>query len=745
MNRKQRRAAEKAHRSLAYPPKPREKATSDAPDDKIAGMNTHGKTICLNMIVKNEVANLERCLRSVADHISCWVIGDTGSTDGTQKLIEQFFAARGIPGELHSFPFENFEQARNEALDRARASALPFDYILLTDADMELTVQNPAFSHDLTAAAYMVLQRSVLGVTYPNIRLLRRDVPARYVGVTHEYLDVPAGEDRSLEGISFIDHAIGVTRGNKYQRDIRLLTDAIARERDSGLIARYTFYLANTLRDSGDKEAALKTYLERVRLGHYYQEVFISHLNAARLKAELKYSNDEVIAAYMEATASCPTRAEALHGAACFCREKRIYERGYQFAKQGLAIPYPNKALKSLFVQDWIYEYGLLDEFAVNAYWTERYQDCLEACQRLLRERKMPEDNYDRVKKNAEFAAEKIRNQSTISQPTAESSTTEKPLTVNLGSFGSENLIEQHPLRAERALHYRLIGFPRVLVAILAKQKESSLPLYLECIEALDYPKSSIVLYIRTNNNTDGTERILRDWADRVRHFYAGVEFDATDVDSRIENLQVHEWNEIRFHVLGQIRNVSLHRAVELGCDFYFVVDVDNFIRRCTLRELVAVNLPIVAPLLRSINPGAYYSNYHAEIDRNGYYEECDQYQWILHRYVRGLLEVPVVHHTYLVRTDVASNLTYQDGSKRFEYVIFSDSARKAGIPQYLDNRQVYGYITFDDEGLVYDGHFKGGIDKARSLLRSELLERNEVSEQAKGSTVACSDSSDHD
>ena len=176
-------------------------------------------------------------------------------------------------------------------------------------------------------------------------------------------------------------------------------------------------------------------------------------------------------------------------------------------------------------------------------------------------------------------------------------------------------MIEQHPLRAERALHYRLIGFPRVLVAILAKPKESSLPLYLECIEALDYPKSSIVLYIRTNNNTDGTERILRDWAERVRHFYAGVEFDATDVDSRIENLQVHEWNEIRFHVLGQIRNVSLHRAVELGCDFYFVVDVDNFIRRCTLRELVAVNLPIVAPLLRSINPGAYYSNYHAEID----------------------------------------------------------------------------------------------------------------------------------
>ena len=113
-------------------------------------MNAAGQTVCLNMIVKNEMANLDRCLGAVAAHIACWVIGDTGSTDGTQEFIQAFFAARSIPGELHSFPFVNFEQARNEALDRARASSLRFDYLLLTDADMELTVQSPAFPQDLT-------------------------------------------------------------------------------------------------------------------------------------------------------------------------------------------------------------------------------------------------------------------------------------------------------------------------------------------------------------------------------------------------------------------------------------------------------------------------------------------------------------------------------------------------------------------------------------------------------------------
>lgn len=140
--------------------------------------------------------------------------------------------------------------------------------------------------------------------------------------------------------------------------------------------------------------------------------------------------------------------------------------------------------------------------------------------------------------------------------------------------------------------------------------------------------------------------------------------------------------------------------------------------RPCTLRELVALNLPVVAPLLRSIDPGDLYSNYHAEIDGNGYYKECDQYRWILERMVRGVVEMPVVHCTYLVRADVLNDMTYEDTTDRYEYVVFSDSARKSNVPQYLDNRQVYGYITFD-EGDSH--HVSGGIQRARALLDADL------------------------
>jgi hypothetical protein len=107
----------------------------------------------------------------------------------------------------------------------------------------------------------------------------------------------------------------------------------------------------------------------------------------------------------MEATAACSTRAEALHGAARYCRNKGIHERGYEFAAQGLAIVYPNSALA---VEDWIYQYGLLDELAVNAYWIGKYAECVEACDRLLNEGKLPTEKRDRVLKNKQFAMDKL-------------------------------------------------------------------------------------------------------------------------------------------------------------------------------------------------------------------------------------------------------------------------------------------------------------------------------------------------
>ena len=69
------------------------------------------------------------------------------------------------------------------------------------------------------------------------------------------------------------------------------------------------------------------------------------------------------------------------------------------------SIAYPTNAPA---VEDWIYEYGLLDEFAVNAYWTGKYAECVDACDRLMNEGKLPIEERDRVLKNRQFGIDKL-------------------------------------------------------------------------------------------------------------------------------------------------------------------------------------------------------------------------------------------------------------------------------------------------------------------------------------------------
>ena len=57
------------------------------------------KTICLNMIVKNEAHVIKSTLESIYKYIDYYVISDTGSTDNTKNIIKTFFDSKEIKGE----------------------------------------------------------------------------------------------------------------------------------------------------------------------------------------------------------------------------------------------------------------------------------------------------------------------------------------------------------------------------------------------------------------------------------------------------------------------------------------------------------------------------------------------------------------------------------------------------------------------------------------------------------------------
>ena len=73
-----------------------------------------------------------------------------------------------------------------------------------------------------------------------------------------------------------------------------------------------------------------------------------------------------------------------------------------------------------LFVASWIYDYGLLEEFAVAAYRSGHYQDCVQAVERLLREGKIPDGARDRLRENARAAAAKLKGSAPGPEPAAD-------------------------------------------------------------------------------------------------------------------------------------------------------------------------------------------------------------------------------------------------------------------------------------------------------------------------------------
>ena len=233
--------------------------------------------VCLNAIVKNESARIERMLASVAPHIASYVIGDTGSTDGTQALIRDFMGACGVPGVLYEAPFTNFRDSRNLALEQARRvrGELGWEYLLLVDADMELVA--PSGLGRLTASGYQLLQRSG-SLEYWNARLVRWDNENRYACVTHEYLST-AHPLVKLPGPWFQDYADGANRPGKVERDIALLSAEVDRDPNDG---RSWFYLGNSYREIGRHKEAIEAYMRRVEVGGWNEEIYCSLLYAAR-------------------------------------------------------------------------------------------------------------------------------------------------------------------------------------------------------------------------------------------------------------------------------------------------------------------------------------------------------------------------------------------------------------------------------------------------------------------------------
>jgi glycosyltransferase involved in cell wall biosynthesis len=379
-------------------------------------------SIVLNMIVRNESKIIKRMLESVYPFITTFVILDTGSTDDTVEIINQFAADHPLtmPGRVFYAPEMycgeenfNFKDSRNYALMLCAGLC---DYILFMDADMiidphmtpDWLFETLRVNHDIeNPPAYRVIQDSN-GFYNFNTRLVPNIVKdivgkkMRYYTFTHEYISLPPNYKTvfiSHDDFYINDVGDGGSKTNKYVRDIRLCSKGMMEDEDrEQLQDRYSFYLANTYYYKGCEESAkaaamdagedmanmaivanhslkeaCRWYDVRIAIGKWDQEVWCSHYNKGK--------------AYMKMIP--PEKEKAVY---CWClayeayphRIENLYELVRHFKseyKQKLADMYYNMALfvmeeseicktgrgQMLFLENNVYDYLLLYEHTIYA------------------------------------------------------------------------------------------------------------------------------------------------------------------------------------------------------------------------------------------------------------------------------------------------------------------------------------------------------------------------------------------
>jgi len=298
---------------------------------------SHAPTLCLSMIVKDESLVIERCLSSLVALLDHWIIVDTGSSDNTIELIEAFFRAHRVPGQVYRRTWRNFGENREEALQLARPHG---DYTMFIDADEVLVGENGVAltrAHgDKLRAELVQLEVDLAlykvqfqGCEYPRFFLARASLPFHWHDPMHEYLEC----DHECKKVLFTwiinrprsDGARSLS-GNKYENDVRVLKEHIAA---NGENPRWLFYLGQTQQCGGMHQDAIETYRKRLAIAEANDErVQERYMTCVRLGQLIEvyggggsaHDNTEALLLYLQAYDLDRDRAEAPLCAAQYLR-----------------------------------------------------------------------------------------------------------------------------------------------------------------------------------------------------------------------------------------------------------------------------------------------------------------------------------------------------------------------------------------------------------------------------------------
>jgi len=373
---------------------------------------------CFLAIVRDESRVIERCLTSVKDIATSYLICDTGSKDDTISKIEVFMAGAGIPGEVITREWRSYGENKSELLKVFRAHPVVGDakYICWLDAD-EVFITNPkvdtsyptkedadklyGYLEKRTENVYRI--KTIYGLlTYVRWQFARNNQLYEWKLPYQEYF---AGT------VSHVDHDLDLSLWNFSRHEgnssndpditkkrIEMSERWMERNPDDPSMDRMIFYLAEAY-TSIDPNKAVELYKRRLEMGGYYQEKYISMLKIAEL-VEPQYK----LMYWALAQDMVPERLEAYYDMFIY-----YYSRGNHRKAAAIFFAAPSSRVPpaGLFIKHQIYDYLFDMNGSVSLYYTGEYKKAYEVCASLLARKTYPPTEAAQVEKNMSYFREK--------------------------------------------------------------------------------------------------------------------------------------------------------------------------------------------------------------------------------------------------------------------------------------------------------------------------------------------------
>lgn len=365
------------------------------------------------MIVKNEASVILRALKSVEHLVDYYCICDTGSTDDTPGIIEEYLNSSNLTGIVHNTPWKDFGHNRTECFKLAKKTYKDSDYLMTLDADEVLVPwkEVPLMDKKLTSFPLlkgdMLYIKTCLGdISYYRSGLFKASLDWEWVGVLHEYpYSKQATETNVIANVCNVPTQDGARSQDpdKYLNDAKVFEQDLEKDPENG---RSWFYLAQSYADAKKPELAITPIENAIKYSTWGEEQFTSMLRKARYKLYSGTPFEEVVGDYLAAYQHSPHRSEPLFDIISHYRRNDKFAAASLFTEKALAIPYPEDCI--LFVESSVYEWRLQDEASLVYHYSGRSQVAFAIGEILLTKKGIPEGDMKRIVKNIKLFKEAV-------------------------------------------------------------------------------------------------------------------------------------------------------------------------------------------------------------------------------------------------------------------------------------------------------------------------------------------------